>query len=990
MALRYRLNISKYSQSVEMLPGFNITPSTSLVLVKKLVSPSYIVYLEALQCPDFNVSIRDVTGSTLISDFPVTLSTLNGAAFSDGSHTQLLNVPYGFLDLRFSQSSIWQVLHTSGFTPAESAANIQSLQVSTLNVQVHSTGTKIVSTLVLENLFTPNSIQIAGTVTFSNLSTTGFNTFESSFRVFGDVTIDNALFVSAATYFYSTLDATYANFQSDLNVSGSHGIGGNLAIGNVLNAVSSLQLTSTIQIDSLQIQRSTGRTLDVTGDMVVGGLFSTLSSFVVGQSTIGLSTFFGVGSLYVGEGEVILGGGAIIDGSVFLAGSLSSASNLTFLSSLQLGQDLIVRGTKNITSSLNVGGYVRTATLSTSVLASLSNMSIGHVSVKNELLVASNLSTFGLFIGSTFSVAEDVQTEGSLVVREFRNLSSSAFQVSRDTVADSVVAYAPLSDTFSTLGNGPFTLGIGDSLQVGNNMFVSSLSVRSNIDIGGDAILVGPVRIGGSLDVLQDMITTTFNLVGTATFDTIEAANFVVNQITVASTFQVSTLIATEISSQNITLHTLVNDGVENQTFTRKLAFVSTIEASTFEVTASTIETAATSYFLQFATQSEIDDFIGQGIGSPSLFWMNTAAFFQQGISTQNVSTSIIEATLFDGAHVGDGAGLTNIALEFLAISTTGFFASTVTAHTLYTSTTAISSLTVEHDIVTTSSFITDTFRIDPIGLPINLSTNQILVISPSTLLINKGIYVDRATQRVGMNTSTPEYNLDIKGLLYASSIAFSSIQEPDFTSTNLYLNDVTTNALFVRDALYVTSTTGILRFLDTPYQPLEITSYPTNTFVSSPAVLVQAYPSTLLLNEMLHITASSVGIGLAKEIGVGTTTWPTASLDILGSLYTSSLQISSGLTTGFLTTGTVSLSTLELYGGSTITAIEPIHTVYQFSTSFIIDNILFVDRYHQTMGIKVSTTDYSLDIDGSAYFSKLVVTSGLNVSSVTYEIGSV
>ena len=78
-------------------------------MIKRYERPTNI-YLSTFNTPDFQVNIRDTTGSSTLN---VNVSTIGGALFVDGTNLYELNQPFGFVNLSLRTSSFWQVLHLS-------------------------------------------------------------------------------------------------------------------------------------------------------------------------------------------------------------------------------------------------------------------------------------------------------------------------------------------------------------------------------------------------------------------------------------------------------------------------------------------------------------------------------------------------------------------------------------------------------------------------------------------------------------------------------------------------------------------------------------------------------------------------------------------------------------------------------------------------------------------------------------------------------------
>lgn len=304
-----------------MSSNIYITPSTSLILIKSLARPVNI-YLSTFNVPDFQVNVRDATGSSNLITTPITLSTIGGAKFTDNSVTYFINQPYGFVNMSLRTSTMWQLLHTSGQTPVASAANVQQINISTSYFSVVSSPQKLVSTMFVENIQTPNSILVTNPFVIGNLSTPGFVLLKSSLNVFGSTFFAKNLFVSGATIFQSSLSVQrIETLCNTLFVSSSAGVGGSLNLsGGQIFVFSTLHTQSSLQTNTLQVRWSTlENSVQINNNLSSFGSISTLkgltalSSLSVGstlriqQTVSSLSGVFSTNQLLVSRSLITLG-----------------------------------------------------------------------------------------------------------------------------------------------------------------------------------------------------------------------------------------------------------------------------------------------------------------------------------------------------------------------------------------------------------------------------------------------------------------------------------------------------------------------------------------------------------------------------------------------------------------------------------------------------------------------------------------------------------
>ena len=115
-----------------------VNQSTTLVQVDTsvLLAP-YIVLLSNLNSPGSLLTIRDSTGNASLTN-NIIISTTTGVKYLDGGgineNIYTINQPYGFLSITPKTSNIWGVVNTFAFPDASASANLNLLNVSSMNV----------------------------------------------------------------------------------------------------------------------------------------------------------------------------------------------------------------------------------------------------------------------------------------------------------------------------------------------------------------------------------------------------------------------------------------------------------------------------------------------------------------------------------------------------------------------------------------------------------------------------------------------------------------------------------------------------------------------------------------------------------------------------------------------------------------------------------------------------------------------------------------
>lgn len=740
-----------------------ITPSTSLVLIKRYDRPTN-VYLSTFNTPDFQVNVRDTTGSSTLQ---VTLSTIGGARFTDNTNSYQINQPYGFVNLSLRTSTLWQILHTSGQTPESSAANVQTTRLSTFFVDVMSTATKRVSSVTIENLNTPNSIQLIGPFIIGNLSTPGFIQLESTLNVYGNASFDKNIFVSGGMSTLSSFQVeTLLALSSFVQGFSSFGVGGNLNVGRELFLQSTLHTQSTLQVDTLQVQKSTPIiTMNLRDSVLAAGLFSIEKDLSVGgvlflggnltieQTVSSLSGGFSTGTLTVG-------------GPLTLLGSVSSLSNATFASSMNLQSSLFVQTFFSSLSSMNVGQIVSTNQFQAYFLSSSTSFSTsGDFTILSTLTVNGSLSTNDVKIGQRNLLT----VEGDLFVAQ----SVSSFGDTR-------------LQTFSAKSASLNSLWVSTSVGVGGNLYgfesvtvkdalLSSIFVTENIEVVGQ-LNISSLGLSSNLRVRGNM-----SILGVADIKTFDVTSYGVSSLDIITS---SPYIALRASTLNVK-GTLNSDQVQLalNPASGTISFpaygnllANTLYAKQFDSFQFISPTVTTENILRVSSLVSP--------GSLPRFEIDQKTMFARGLSTVFVKTNTFESlSTFNGSFVGDGGNLDLVPLFFSTLSattlvtnalTTDFFSTTLIGFGLQ-SPEFISLLEIDQSLVFNTPF-----QILSTSVP-----SQPLTIAPlsfSTLNIGNGLFLDSGTRRVGALISNPQYDFDISGsLYYTGNLYYSTMNQLNF-----------------------------------------------------------------------------------------------------------------------------------------------------------------------------------------------------------------
>lgn len=934
-----------------MTSNIYITASTSLVLLKNLSTP-VVIYLSSLQVSNFFVTIRDTTGRASIQQTPVRISTIGGALFEDGTTNYNLDQPYGLVNLSLQNSNIWHFRHTSGQKPATAAATAVTVRTNSSYFSLLSSINKITSTLVVQEIDVLNPLIFTGDATFYSISVASSLVTLSSAIAYGNMDSFGPIIVNKEVSFISSLITPYVStFQKNVYVFSSISSGGNLYVGGTTYVTSSLQLASTVQVNTLQVTTSTATAI-IHVSSQVAGLFSTLGSVAsLNDITIQRTAFVGTtlstqGSLY-GSSNLIVG-----FSSIFL--STTSLTFASFFSTTTL-QNVSVMSSITFHSTASFRDSTMTTSFQTSSLFSFSNLQLQGFSQFSSLTVQSTIST--LFLQAPSSVT----------------IAGSFFSISSISTLSSV----SVADATSIIGNATFSyLSIGKDLIVGGSTFIgSSISTgsgimsmnltASSIEIKGPATIGGNVYVSsatllGQLVVGQD--TTLFGLHNNPfIFSTLTATSFVSTpQLTVSALLSTG---YTYITKQNYMINT---SSIYTSTLTTPQ--ISTVNSIVVEsMTGNTLTVTPSPVSL---TQN------------PYNFLISSSTYFTQGVSSMVLSTGILTASTVRGAFFGDATSVTNITNTFIPYlySFSTVITSSFSTLSMYTSSFTLQALQTS-TLNFYSSLTTRLFRLDPPGSPILSTVHQFVTTTPSNLVINNVLYLNTNSSILisPIFRNPAKYNLDISGLLYVTGIQYSSIQVLDVNQ--LSNNSVTgyTSSLLVTSLLKANN----LEFVTGPSTFLiqTIINPASNNFDS-----IQATTSSLIIENQLSIqnelfySNQKMIIDPTQALSNTTTSLTTSGFLLMSTLKTSSLTIGQQMSTPNLF-----FSTLAIYNGNAYQETKVRNSFQSYPTTLNINSTLILHNTYNVLGINTAPDPSTfMRVSSNAYFSTLWAYD-LRAGSITY-----
>jgi cytoskeletal protein CcmA (bactofilin family) len=904
------------------------------------------VYLPAYNSPNFSVTIRDTTGSTTSS---IRISTIGTARFLDGTNLYTINNPYGLVNLAF-RSSIWQILHTSGQSPATAAANVTTLHTSTSVFEFLSSGVKYASSLAVNTLVTTNAITLNNTLILENLSAPGVVVIQSSLNVYGDVRVDGQLFVSGPAQLLGSLFVNELLPVSSLtDIQATLAVGNNLSVGGLTFIQGSFTTLSTNFATALQVQFSTLSDAALTTQTlnVNGSISSLLGLAVTSQYTSpGLLTLFGDVSSFAGHVSTQF---LDVGGSATFTQSISSLTTATFLSSLQIASSLGIQGPVQISTQLIVRGDMYLSSFSSVRFSTLSSFStatlvgLSSVSIRGGFSTAVLRSLGFVSIGTSFytpAVVSSQQTTfvvGELDVREGTTLSN-AFLSSSVGVAENVL--------------------VSQTSFFGQARFRGSLSTQGALFTGEYTEIKGSVGVYGNVTIDSNIVVQDGSIISSFFVNSFLLSNVEVLTSSPFTSFTASTLNASSIQTQVTQISVTAIP-----TFAVGSTFASTTQFTTAVAEATRVQTVRASNVQWGAAQTLLS------LDSKPSFVLNTNSLFPTGASSQIVRAQTILADILSGRFLGDGANISNIAVPYAHLSALKTVASTVSTAFLTGSTLNVSSFYSQLLVSAVSSFSTPTLLIQAAGYSPVSSVNQLVALGNRSMVLNHGIFFDTTNQRIGVQMSSPLYALDINGSLYASNVYFNSITALGFsTSSVLYLSTVNANSTIVRDTAFYPP--GGLQVLATGSNNasflIQTTSTPTSTFG------LFSYTSTIALNNAIFVHNDLQRV-MVNGLSNGTILVPPYDFSVQDKIYATNAYLSSLNLSQTLNTASLNAQSLRIQ----YTPELNYNTISTTNRLLYLNNLLSITNDGPALCVKglAPSSSVALDVRGNAYFSTLTCT---------------
>ena len=930
-----------------------ITPSTSLVLIRSLTKPVNVYFRDYATYP-FSVTVRDATGLSSIQTMPVRLSTIEGARFADGTSFYALNQPYGLVSLSLRTSNVWQIQHTSGQSPAFAAADIGTLSAMTTYVTALSSVQKNVSSLFVENLLTPNSISVTAPFVVTNLSTPGFVLFEQSFNVYGPTFVQGRLFVSSLTNFVSSLFAIDPQpIQDPVRVLSTIGIGGFVQVGETIRSVSTLSVRSTVQVEQLFVTlSSTQDPTVIEGSVQIAGLVSTLGNLIVASNTT-VSRNVLLGSFVSSFGGTVRTGELVVGGATSVALTLSSLSTTVSVSSVQESDIFVTQRPIEILSTLGVGQSVAASSMSSGTISTFGSVSTGSLELISTATLAGTLST------AIFQSLESLTVGGKL---------ESAATVSS-------LGQAIFRGEVSVIGSGIFktltlfsSVGVGSTLSVVGPTFVPAVVSLSSLTVGSSLETSSFQWIGGSAGVRSNVLVEgTLLITGTSEIPSFRVQSFLLSnlELTTSSpeiTFRVSSLQASSLYTGLTRIEAPLPDVYQ--------------VSSTYASTLLTNEASAT--LLQGETLFAQNFYVGSTVSlsaesDPKIVFA-TKTLFTQGISSLQIQSDSVQADTVIGNFVGSVSYLSNIAIPFSNISGITIALSTLSLEVFTTSSFHASTLSNAKNLFIQSTLVMPYLVFESQGFLPRYDVHQILEVTSSFSIVNRNLYFDRQTGNIGLFISSPGYEFDVDGLIYASNIQYSSIN-PLYVSSpgTTVFSTVFASSVFVRDAMELGPNGLAIEQRQANGESFAVelgrATAPDYNLYGIYSCLEQ---STILINQGISISRDQrVGFNAYDSL-TETFLPPVTNLDVRQTARTVDLFPSSVALFDAFQTASLSSPYLTINGS----AASPVHSLSSSIGKLSLDSFVTIQSApvlsNRYLGIHTHNPTAPLDVRGTAYFSSV------------------
>ena len=831
-----------------------VTPSTTFVNIDTLQSPFTTVVLSTIGFQGQTVTILDRTASASVAQ-PIVVSSV-----TEGISTTI-NQPSGFLTLHANGTS-WSYLNTFPFWNQEISSGVSFLTASTLYTSINSTMFEKLDTLTVDNLVITGPFPPTESVTFiQTLTVTGHTESVSSFKANSAFTVSSFLSTFSTLFLASSLT-----------------VGGSITIQSTLTTLSSLYVSSSVTavsistgfltigghllLSSIEVQQSTGQTVDLGGNLIVQEQLNILSSVNTGGSVTANTLFVGsslstIETLAVGKNLFI--STTVSTGSLFQQDSLTVRGSTYFYDYTTVASS-ITANSATIKNSLYLDTSLEVSTASIQMLRANGTLNMtGQTHVYSDAFTLQNLNS-KFFVGSSSYL---------LIQAGFSSLGSFTEMSDLTTTSSFYVQGSVLSPSTLRVAQNTFFQG---AVQVdGTIAFTSSLRLLSSLNVL-NTLSVTTLSMAGNLNA-----ASTVTLSGAAQFSSLTIPQqATVNDIIVLSSLYVyDHLITSTVNRSSQSIYTSsFGIGYPSSPYNFQIPYMISTQSINVSSLLSTSEMTLTQS-LQISTSLATNmSSLGPGLDVAGLAKVNGSIYAFETINSHGVSASNVTAALY-----GDAIGLSNLGLKSVVSSIGISISSTFSSirfetNTFMGSSGSILSLITNDLKLQGSSFLqantSDTLKY--------VSTNRIQSY-PSYLQLNNSFFImstnsNFPNNRVGINTNDPQYTLDVNGILGVGGIAGVDLSFRSIQYSNLNVSTLTnTSNTFVNSGLIdfsiynFTSATNTSNIYDYKQHCLLIDSS-SNTHLDIVSTnTIRARQSTLGINDFMYIGPSTVGIGVSSPI---------------------------------------------------------------------------------------------------------------------------
>jgi hypothetical protein len=509
---------------------------------------------------------------------------------------------------------------------------------------------------------------------------------------------------------------------------------------------------------------------------------------------------------------------------------------------------------------------------------------------------------------------------------------------------------------------------------------LSSLNTTGNLTANGIITIEKGLRVYGNGLVQSNVIAA-----GTSVISTIETPSYLIDTLNITTSSPYTAFTASSFNASTVEVNSFLVRATDPPTLTVGSTFASTTQFNTAVAEAVRVRVAQTSSFFWGPSRVE-------GVKAS----LDVRSYFPQGLSAQTLLVNSLTADFISSRFSGDGQGISNIFFSnvFSNVSATTGFISTISSPQVFTS--SLNASTFQNLLFTTanSSFQSQNLVIEGLGYPFRFDKNQILLVNSNVYAINRTLFIDTLQNRVGVNISSPQADMDISGGLIAGSVTYSNINNMILSSFSnpTYLSSIITSSIFVRDSFNVSTSIIVMSNFDSPYQ-FVISSQQMSPYSLNQANLLSLidFPSSIALLNTLFIHNDTKNVTVKRVDFL--TSISEQSIDTSISLAVSTIYVSSVThVSSFLAETLLTNSLTTPY--FLINPVDDRISVNTISTGsqglfFNYDLLTVINSFQQPrVGIKTKNPLVALDIHGSAYFSSLylqgpVITRNLSLGSV-------